>query len=378
MRATKLRQAATTGRYQSLFGRKGALVASGALMRVLLATFGAFGQVPLGQSPRSSDLNTAIAVQERNNPALFAIDGVVGTGVGLSSSGSYVIRVLTETLDVKGVPATLEGIPVIENVTGELVALPKNSGGDKGNNKGGGGTGGGSDPKKWFPRPVPIGVSTSHELPNTAVCFSGTIGARVRDATGNVYSLSNNHVYATENATPTGRVVQPGLADSGCKLDSNNAIGEVSDFEPLLPAANYVDAAIAKSDTNSLGNSTPPGGYGTPKSQPVDATQKTVGMAVQKYGRTTKLTQGVISGVNMDIRVLYLTGPKFFEDQIAIFSSTGMALPGDSGSLVVTAPDAAPVGLLFAGESNGRLVFANPIRTVLNSFEGRPLTIDGA
>jgi hypothetical protein len=41
---------------------------------------------------------------------------------------------------------------------------------------------------------------------------------------------------------------------------------------------------------------------------------------------------------------------------------------GDSGSLLVTNPGKNPVGLLFAGTSDGKLAVANPIEAVLDSF----------
>jgi len=61
------------------------------------------------------------------------------------------------------------------------------------------------------PRPAPIGVSTGHPR-----VTAGTIGCRVKDSSGRVYALSNNHVYAWENKASAGdNVLQPGAYDGG-------------------------------------------------------------------------------------------------------------------------------------------------------------------
>ncbi len=54
----------------------------------------------------------------------------------------------------------------------------------------------------------------------------------------------------------------------------------------------------------------------------------------------------------------------------------GFLQSGDSGSLLVTDDSGKrPVGLLFAGNSNGKLAIANDIRDVLAELE---VAIDGA
>jgi hypothetical protein len=68
----------------------------------------------------------AIGVQERHNPNLLSIAGVVGTGVGLSQeTNEVVIEVYVEkrTPDLEGLlPRVLEGIPVKMVVTGKIYA----------------------------------------------------------------------------------------------------------------------------------------------------------------------------------------------------------------------------------------------------------------
>jgi len=333
-----------------------------------------------GGSNGGADLAGAIAVQERHTPRLLAVPGVVGTGVSLDESGRPEIVVLLEASDVAGLPSALDGISVSTKVTGPVSALHHREGHEKGGGNGGGGGGGDEvDLTQRFDRPVPIGVSSGNAQSEVdgivvAVCSAGTYGARVVDAGGTVYALSNNHVYAHENlADPGSAIVQPGLAETNCIADPNDAIGSLHAFVPLQPSGNRADAAIAISTTSLIGDSTPADGYGTPKSQTVAAE---VGMAVQKYGRTTNLTTGAVDVVNLTVIVQYTTGPKVFEGQIGVEASRGNSFVegGDSGSLMVTNTRES-VGLVFAGNDDGSLGVANPIDEVLGAFG---VTIDGA
>ena len=224
------------------------------------------------------------------------------------------------------------------------------------------------DPSDRFERPVPIGVSTGHPA-----ITAGTIGCRLRDTSGNIFALSNNHVYADENLASIGdNVLQPGTFDDGVNPD--DAIGTLTAFEPIrfYPpfVLNTIDAAIAECSEATLGNSTPEGGYGIPNSTPTGAY---IGQAVQKYGRTTGLTKGTVVAVNGAFFVGYGTGSAIFVDQIVV-EPGGFSDGGDSGSLVVTDDlDCNPVGLLFAGSSTQTIV--NPIDAVLGAFSG--VSIDG-
>jgi len=306
-------------------------------------------------------LGAAIEVQERHTGRLLALPGVVGTAVGLRADGQPVIKVYTRAPGITGIPIGLEGIPVEVEVTGEFVALGQGVSPKQGR----------IDPTARFARPVPIGVSTG----NAGQCSAGTIGGRVKDAT-NVYALSNNHVYALENAAPIGSsVLQPGLFDTACVFDPNNIIGTLAAFVPIVfdsTANNTIDAAIARSSIANLGNSTPSDGYGTPKSATVSAF---VFQAVEKYGRTSQLTQGVVTGVNATVLVGYSSGTARFVDQIIVQANKPFIKPGDSGSLLVTSPNANPVGLLFAGTSSGKFAVANRIDSVLAGFG---VAVDGA
>ncbi len=229
------------------------------------------------------------------------------------------------------------------------------------------------DPTARFGRPVPIGVSTGH--PDIT---AGTIGCRLTDGTY-IYALSNNHVYANSNEATIGdTILQPGRVDGGVAPD--DAIGTLAACEPIEfgpRGSNMIDAAIAKikmvvvdgQEVPAVGNSTPSNGYGTPSSTTAEAT---LDLSVQKYGRTTGQTNGVVDSINATIKVRYSGGFAIFVNQIVITPGTFSA-GGDSGSLIVTDDeDCNPVGLLFAGSST--MTVANPIDAVLDTFE---VTIDG-
>lgn len=300
---------------------------------------------------------------EHAEDVLMHLPGVVGFGVGLDGQGRAVIIAFTERPGVSGIPSSIDGVPVVTEVTGRVYASPRPPTGDK------------VDPTARFGRPVPIGVSTGH-----VNITAGTIGARVTDGSGNVSALSNNHIYANTNQASIGdSVLQPGPVDGGTA--PADTIGNLSAFVPILfhPSegpipTNTVDAAIAASSTGLLGNATPSNGYGLPKSQ---TAQAVFNGKVQKYGRTTGLTKGFVWAINSTVDVYYSkTQVARFVGQIVLKgqSKGGFSAPGDSGSLVVTT-SRNPIGLLFAGtQAPYDYTWANPIGDVLASFG---VTIDG-
>ena len=301
---------------------------------------------------RGAGLEKARAAQEKHTAKMMQKKGVVGTAVGLSANDKPVVLVLLEHGKVADIPGQLDGVKVEKKVTGRFHAYPRPPW-----------AGGGVDPTARFDRPVPIGVSTGH--PNIT---AGTIGCRVKDASGNVYALSNNHVYADENAASIGdAVIQPGRYDGGSSPADD--IGTLADFEPIdFAGTNVMDAAIASTTTSLVGVATPSDGYGTPNSASVEAL---VNMNVQKYGRTTGLTKGAVDGVNATVYVNYDGGTATFVEQIIITPGT-FSDGGDSGSLIVTDDgNKNPVGLLFAGSST--MTVANPIGLVLSRFN---VTVD--
>ena len=227
-------------------------------------------------------------------------------------------------------------------------------------------------PSRWYPRPVPIGVSTGNANEDSA----GTIACRLVDESGTVYVLSNNHVYARQNeADPLERIVQPGVFDQAGRYNSEYDIGVLYLFVPVdfTTPTNTVDAAIATilmdNGVPRVGFATPSNGYGVPNSVTKSLTEANIGLGVQKYGRTTALTKGTVTGTNATIDVVYSAGTARFVNQIIVQSRSPFIKAGDSGSLLVTNDrNKNPVGLLFAGNDTGTYAVANHIDEVLAAF----------
>lgn len=328
----------------------------------------AFSGGVFAQGQREAAFERVREVQERHADELMAKAGVAGTAIGEGQGAQPIVLVLVEHDAVSDIPAQLEGVPVRPLPTGKIYALAKGDNPDGGKGKPDGG-GPAFDPASRWPRPVPIGVSTGHPI-----ISAGTLGCRVKDSAGNVYALSNNHVYANQNQAGIGdAVLQPGTYDGGAS--PADTIGALFDYGPIVfstSANNVIDAAIALSTPKLLGNATPPDGYGLPKSTTATVS---LGAKVMKYGRTTGQTSGMVKGVNVIVNVQYDAGVARFVGQILIGGGSFSA-GGDSGSLIVLsakgANDRRPVGLLFAG--GNRFTIANPIDAVLTRFN---VTIDG-
>jgi hypothetical protein len=281
-----------------------------------------------------------MAVQDRHTEALMAIRNVVGTATTQLPDGRYAVKILTKVAGMEGsLPRVLENLPVVVEEVGEIRAL--------------------SFTGKYSP--VPAGVSVG----NRNECSAGTDGCVVQNSSGTRYFLSNNHVFARENDAAIGEdIVQPGLFDSQPQCDPNfpNHVADLSNFVRIrfgFGGRNRVDAAIAQIRSDVSFTCATICGY-TPGS-PVSAT---VGMSVKKCGRTTELTTGTVTGVNVTVFVQYSSGIARFTGQI----QTGpMSSPGDSGSLLLRNNSAAnAVGLLFAGSSNSTIY--NRIQEVLSAF----------
>jgi hypothetical protein len=229
-------------------------------------------------------------------------------------------------------------------------------------------------------RPIPLGISGGNNRSiikdkdgEVKGCFSGTLGSMVQDSANNQYILSNNHVLANQNLAKPGQpIVQPGLADVQCVRSPTNAVATFSSAVKLRFGGpqNSVDAAIA---AVTPGQVTPQILFIGNIAGSVDDTP-VIGMAVEKMGRTTCFTTGVIAQLNANLSVNYseTKKPKLakFVNQIVVTGKKGnFGGPGDSGSLIVT-QDSCPraVALLFAGSADGSLTFANPIPAVLSKL----------
>jgi hypothetical protein len=233
------------------------------------------------------------------------------------------------------------------------------------------------DQQTTLPRPIPLGVSGGNInafSSNHKFCFVGTLGSLVQDGSANQYILSNNHVLADINiAQPGELIVQPGLGDTApaCTQTPGDAVATFTrtvDVNFAKKSTNTIDAAIAEVDAGKVSPEILNiGGIAGTVATP------SVGLAVQKMGRSTCLTTGKISSVNGNFKISYGAGQvaKFIH-QIVINGRrppNNFGGPGDSGSLIAT-QDACPqaVALLFAGSGNQKQTIANPIADLLSGL----------
>lgn len=251
-------------------------------------------------------------------------------------------------------------------------------------------------------RPLVPGISVGHKN-----ITAGTLGCFVhKPPSRSVWLLSNNHVLANSNDAQLGDAIfQPGPADGGTSLDTAATLYKFVpvQFEgqpptdppdnppPDLPpnckiavaiarsfnwvaklmrrhsrfavvsdpsaANNRVDAALA-APTAGIENTVPEIGI------PTGVDVATLGMAVQKSGRTTGHTTGSIMQVGATVRVSYGTNKvaTFVNQLIAGAMSAG----GDSGSALFSM-DNKVVGLLFAG---------SPQVTIFNTIQDVQTALD--
>jgi hypothetical protein len=239
-------------------------------------------------------------------------------------------------------------------------------------------------------------------------CCGGTLGSLIQNSGGTEYLLSCNHVLARSDQASVGEmIVQPGLIDNNCTPYGDGSgttpVGSLTAWLPLSSNATNVDAAIAQVDSGAVKTSgdilelgtLQAGGTLAAAPPGISSTggrgeSGSLNLVVAKSGRTTGLTCASISALNLNVKVEYYkdcgeTTPyltKTYTNQIAIEGSE-FSDAGDSGSLVVDAGNAEPVGLFFAGGVTNTGVsegVANPAPTVLaelGSQEGTTYTFVG-
>jgi hypothetical protein len=316
------------------------------------------GEVLSFKNPR---VLKAIEIQNRHTSFLMSKANVLGTATGLDANGNLAVLVLTERALGRGIlPASLDGLPVVEEVTGKIKAL--------------------ADHRAKQTPPIQLGTSGGwrYDLAN-GFCCGGTLGSLVKKGTTQ-YVLSNYHVLEADIvsggngrvAQPGDPVVQPGLIDVNCTASSAQNVASLSGIKSL-PSSN-VDCAIASVISGMVRTDGSILDVGTISASTVGAS---VGQAVKKSGRTTGLSRSSVSGLNATVSVAYENEcaggsafTKTFTGQILVRNKGSRFLnSGDSGSLMVedVSTNARAVGLLFAGSSS--IAVANPIGQVL-SFLG--------
>lgn len=221
-------------------------------------------------------------------------------------------------------------------------------------------------------RPILGGISGFNAVANADIHeqFAGTLSGIFFDTTDNkAVILSCNHVLARENLAEVGEnIEQPSAPDNG---GTHALVGTLKRFIIIQPepANNTIDAAIADINLsvqydlaithNGLCRST--------------ITNPTVGLHVQKSGRTTEQTFGQIISTGASISVDYTSFTADFQNQIV---TTPIISPGDSGSLLTSAEtesNGALVGLGFAGSD--QVGIFSPINLVFQQLNIEAFTL---
>jgi len=219
--------------------------------------------------------------------------------------------------------------------------------------------GGGKSPRqKW--RPVRPGTSVSVDTSKSGYMSARTICCIVRDIDdpkGPRYILLPHD----SDSSPGSAIVQPGLLDGGNL--TKDVIGEVVRTIALKPGqANAAAGTIAR--LNVEANPTTPefGFNGVASAQ--------VGQVVRKYGRTTGLSTGTVTGIHVSAQISIDEGPRQFSELIEVRTDPkrGFSDAGDTGAAVVDAQNRL-IGMVFAGSTGPPyLTFVMPIEPILKEL----------
>jgi hypothetical protein len=212
-------------------------------------------------------------------------------------------------------------------------------------------------------RPAPGGVSVD-AISGTA----GTLGGWVWDETDDtIVALSNHHIFGHAMGTDT---IQPGPTDGGSS--PADKIGDVKRGIPRSAVStNTVDCAISDADSSDIYDlqvlDIGPAVYATRVA--------TLDMLVEKFGRTTEHTFGIIEDADYEPTV----GGFPFDDCLRIEvvdPSPDWSAGGDSGSLVFAQEPISPgsaikgvVGLHFGGPLGGTYGIACKIQNVFAQLD---------
>jgi hypothetical protein len=251
------------------------------------------------------------------------------------------------------------------------------------------------DPTKAF-RPLIGGISVGHyEI------TAGTIDYFVKDASGHIGILSNNHVLANENNASIGDpILQPGAYDGGTLLTSQ--VAKLTNFIPIqydnaqpsnCPNATFISGVyngLAKElkrktrlhpIVHQLASNLVDCAWATLNDQtnfkpeenglfsPAGISAAIDGDIVTKTGRTTGVTSGQVIDIAGTITVSYSGSNEatFVEQVITQDTTTPFSAGGDSGSLIMRQSDQMAVALLFAG--GGNTTIGNHISDVLTALD---------
>jgi hypothetical protein len=311
--------------------------------------------------------NQMVAVKERVEDELLARDNVRAIGVGLRErSGKLTdelailiyVRVAEDMSATDRLPSEIEGFPVdviVADFSKDTAEPHENS------------PQAGPDRKRYDPLLGGISMAPSR-LTNSA----GTLGLMVcgNNSGENAMMLSNYHVMC--------------LKDGGYKVGDemcqearwDNSLGECGNCAELTrwKAGNHMLGETAYGVDAAVANRT---ARGFLLSEIVEVGKlagtedPTVGMAVQKRGRTTGLTSGVVQSVTISAKEDF--GPPIgiviMQNQMAVKGDSGaFTAGGDSGSVYVSTTSKKVVGLHWGSDPSAGHSVGNWIKAVVSAL----------
>lgn len=266
---------------------------------------------------------------------------------------------------LKAISRPMQGIDVVVKNVGKLKASPAPASSVMGNSY-------------FFERNGRVACGSS--CAPSGEKYSGTVGAFAK-IEEDYFALSNNHVFAACNHTPVGMpILAPSASDGQPKRPAPSELciyegmAELRSGVPGPVPPLTMDAAFARV-RNPHNISSWQGDLTTGFDTPALVLSPSAGLRVKKFGRTTGLTLGTIEAFMPTPWVLPYVSSKFkadawFENTWTIRGDDGepFALPGDSGSLVVSEDGSAALGLIFAVNTAGGYAIFCELAPILSAF----------
>lgn len=298
------------------------------------------------------DVQRIYTVKNRYESELLKKANVTGVAVGYKTTGGVktkqisIVVFVRKKLPIKAlkrrdvIPSTLENVPT-DVVEAEFKIIARTD----------------------RIRPAQGGISVAHYN-----VTAGTITNIFRDYTKPDLPktlVSNNHVIAHSDYGEKGdEILQPGPYNGG--TSPADVIATLERFYSLHTTPCLIDGAVGTpvSQDDVTENHYDFGVLTSPPAIPA------LGMEIQKGGRTTGLTEAVISCIDATVIVTgYPFGNVTFKRQIVGESDTAWIGGGDSGSLAVSKQERKCLGVCFAATADGRLGVVNDYRIFSNLLQ---------
>ena len=307
-------------------------------------------------------------ILDRNHQKIMDLRGVLGMGIGLDEEQAQLVLLVLVDKDMAlpDLPQSIENVPVRTKRT------------TKPEVQHGGGSCSTNSPCHANQLPLPVNMGNSAysaaAIPNCdAAC---TMGFKACDV------VNKEIVYVTNAHCSTDTTLIAGSAPIGsdtthvaggdsqsCSGAGSMIIGQTAAHATpsCTASSNTVDVAVINS--SGLQTNISIRDIGTPS---VSAGTALPGDIVQKSGRSTGYTMGVVTATNVTISIGYVGCIAPFDDQILVLAlNPPYSSGGDSGSAVLNMQGEI-VGLHFAGSTGalaGVFGYANPIAEVLSALQ---------